>query len=141
MHIADMHLDKRNVHADQRVPQRDARMCQGPGVYDDGIDFVGSRGVDAVDERAFVVGLQVRERDREARALAGRRADDVGEGGAAVDGGLACAEEVEVGAIEYEDGFRHCEGWLGCDRGGAGENRGTQQGKELGGKQEGLEVS
>lgn len=107
MHITHMQLDKWNPHAQQRIPDRDRRMREGARVDDDAVDLVAGRGVDAVDEGAFVVGLEGLEGGVEGGGVGGAGRLDVGEGGGAVDVWFAGAEEVEVGAVEEEDGFAH----------------------------------
>lgn len=108
MYITHMQLDKRNPHAQQRIPDRDRRMRERTWVDDDAVDLVAARGVDAVDESAFVVGLVGLEGGVEGGGVGGAGRFDVGEGCGAVDVWFAGAEEVEVGAVEEEDGFSHC---------------------------------
>src|SRR4029077_15452408 len=69
--------------------------------------LLGAGGVDRIDDLAFVVRLQ--EFDLEgvaAGSLAATRLH-VLERGSAIGVGLARAEEVEVGAVEDVNGFRH----------------------------------
>lgn len=63
--------------------------------------------MDAVDDGAFGVGLEVGEGGAEGFGKGAGGGDDVGEGVGAVDGGFARAEEVEVGAVDEEDGEGH----------------------------------
>ena len=100
MHIADMDLHKRNRNPQQRIPDRDAGVREGGGVDDDTRGAVVAGGVQTVDDVAFVVGLEVREGDVESGGAGGEGGDDVWEGGGAVFGGFAGAEEVEVGTVD-----------------------------------------
>lgn len=61
MNIADMHLDKRPLARAQRIAQRDRRVRPRACVDHDARRAVCARGVDAVQQDAFVVRLQVRE--------------------------------------------------------------------------------
>ena len=112
-----MDFNKGDPNAKEGVAQRDGVVREGGGVQDDGVDgvrrvkavvgigigvsAVAGGGMDAVDQRALVVGLEVR--DLQVQSL-GVGVDEGGdylwEGSRAVDGGLAGAEEVEVRAIE-----------------------------------------
>lgn len=111
VHVADVHLDERDRHAQQRVPQRDRVVREGGGVDDDRVDALAARCVDPVDQRPLVVALEVREsvfaawggrvgrvgrglgvREREVGDLRDGLGLDVGQCGGPVDGGLACPE-------------------------------------------------
>lgn len=94
-----MHLNKRHRNPDQRVPQRNTRVRQPARVDDDGVDAFRARGVDAVDEGALVVGLEVDEGGAERGGEGDGGGGDGGEGVGAVDCGLARAEQVEVWAV------------------------------------------
>lgn len=61
MDIADMNLDEGNIHTRKSISNCDTRMCEGTWVNDDSFDLVYPRLVDAVDNCAFPVGLEVRE--------------------------------------------------------------------------------
>ena len=63
VHIADVHLDEGDVDAGQRVPDRDAGVCECAWVNHDGFDLVDTCLVYPVDYGAFPVGLEVRELD------------------------------------------------------------------------------
>ncbi len=65
---------------------------------------LGRGAMDPVDQLAFVVGLEVLEHHAERRRQFVEAGFDVGQGGAAVALGLAGAQEVQVGAVEDEDG-------------------------------------
>lgn len=57
MHIRNVNLDKRNVHARQGISDGDARVRVRARVDDDGVRLAARR-VDAVDYRALRVGLE-----------------------------------------------------------------------------------
>ena len=99
VHVADVNLYEGNRHGEQRIAQRHARMRECARIEDDEIG--GSRGLlDMVDEFRFRVALQ--RGQRVAQLLSGRRQllDNVGQRRAAVDPGLARAEQVQVRAIK-----------------------------------------
>lgn len=102
MHIGHMQLDKGNAHTQQRIANRHRGMCVRARVDDDTVDTAAG-GLDAVDDGAFVVGLE----GVEGAAVGGRDGAgvgyDVGEGGVAVDVWFAGAEEVEVWTVDEED--------------------------------------
>lgn len=106
VNITNVHLKERNRHSREGIAQRHARVREPAGVDDDELGGL-ARFVDAVDNGAFMVGLEVVHCEAEALALGFGCGDDVGERCAAVNGGLARAEEVQVGAVDEEDVFRH----------------------------------
>lgn len=134
MHVADVHLDKGDGDAQQRVAQRDRVVREGGRVDHDGVDALRARRVDPVDQRPFVVALEVRERVHwwrgggvagcagggEGRHLCDRGRFDVCEGRGPVDRGLPRAEQVEVRPVEQQDVL--C--WHGC--GGVGMRAGCE---------------
>ena len=85
-------------------------MREPAGVDDNAVDAVARSGVDAVDQRPFVVGLEGVQGGAETGRVGFTRGFDVRERGVSVDVWLAGAEEVEVRAVEEEDGFDH----FGC---------------------------
>lgn len=105
MHIAHMQLDERDLDAQQRIADRHRGVRERPRVDHNAVDG-SARRVDAVDDGAFVVGLEGVQRGAERGGLRLCGGFDVGEGRAAVDVWLAGAEEVEVGAVDEEDGLR-----------------------------------
>ena len=58
MHITNMDFHKRDSHACQCIPNRNARMRECARINHDGANVFISCGVDAVDEVAFVIGLE-----------------------------------------------------------------------------------
>ena len=102
MHIAHMQLNKRDIHPQQRIPNRHGRMRETTRVDNDSVNVV-TGCVDAVDQSTFVVGLEGVERCAHGGGVGGAGGLDIGESGVAVDVWFAGAEEVEVGAVEEED--------------------------------------
>lgn len=102
MNIAHMQLNERDTHAQQRIADSNGGMRVRAGVDDDPVDMT-ARGLDAVHNGAFVVGLEGVEGAAVIRGDIGAVGLDVGEGCAAVDVGFAGAQEVEVGAVDEED--------------------------------------
>src|SRR5881394_2314043 len=56
VHVADVNLDVRNRHADQRVTQRETRMRVRAGVHDGSVDFA-PHPMNRVDQLPFTVVL------------------------------------------------------------------------------------
>ena len=106
MHIAHMQFHKRDPHPEQRIPDRHGGMREATRVDDDAVD-VAAGCLDTVDQGAFVVGLEGVEGGVHGGGVGFAGGFDVGERGVAVDLGFAGAQEVEVGAVEEEDGFAH----------------------------------
>lgn len=95
-------------------------MRQAAGIDDDESALLAGC-VDAVDDGALMIGLEVAQLQAQTTRLGLGGGLDVVECGAAVDGGLAGAEEVEVGAVDEEDAFGHCSSVFrridsGCER-------------------------
>ena len=61
VHVAQVHLDERDLHRQQRVAQRDARVREAGRVEDDERDVAGRRLVDALDQLGFGVALERRQ--------------------------------------------------------------------------------
>ena len=78
--VREVDLDERDRHAGERVAQRDAGVRQAAGVDDDELDAFVARGLDPVDQRAFVVALEARERGAARRRVALQRRLDAGQG-------------------------------------------------------------
>jgi hypothetical protein len=58
MHIGEMHLDERNRHRRQRIAQRNAGMCVGRRIDDDGAHTLFACRMNALDQRPFMVALE-----------------------------------------------------------------------------------
>ena len=93
--VADVNLDRGPAAALDRVAQRVAGVAQRARVDDDAVVV---ELLDPVDERAFVVGLEVVERGAAAGGVVGGPLYDFGERRVAVDLGLALAQPAEVRA-------------------------------------------
>lgn len=108
MHITDMQLDKRDIHADQSVSDAHRSVGQSTWVDDDPVNVllavaVGAEAggfVDAVDDLAFVIGLVGCECEVELFGVRCGVGFDVAEGCVAVDLGFAGAEEVQVWPVD-----------------------------------------
>ena len=101
MHIRQVQLDGRHLGGADGVHQRQRGVGVGAGIEDDAV-LGTAGGVDRIDQRAFVVALREIKRHAERFGMGAAHRLDVGDGGAAIDLGLAQAEQVEVGAIEDE---------------------------------------
>ncbi len=60
--VRNMNLDKRNGYPGQRIAQGDTGMGEPARVDHDGIDAFAARGVDAINQFAFMVALEMGER-------------------------------------------------------------------------------
>ena len=59
LHIAEMHLDGGQFHGCNRIADRHGGVRVGGRIYDDAVDPLLQRGADPVNDRAFVIGLEV----------------------------------------------------------------------------------
>ena len=109
VHVGDVHLDEPGTVGDLRqgIPQRDRGVGEPAGVDDHGLAGVSGL-VDAVDQLALVVGLQEVDTDTEPGGVLGQTSLDVGQGGGAVDLGLALSEAVEIRTVEDQDAGHWC---------------------------------
>lgn len=58
VHIGHMALDKGDADTEQGVPDRDRSMRVAARIDDDCVDLFLTRLLDAVDDAAFVIGLE-----------------------------------------------------------------------------------
>jgi hypothetical protein len=75
-----------------------------------------ARLVNLVDQRALVVALETFNGKSQPLAMGHAFGLHIGQGGCTIDLGLACAEQVEVGAVEDEQGL-HGRVWVWWSRG------------------------
>ena len=101
--VGQVHLDEGDGHRSQGVAHGDAGMRVGSGVDDDERGPVGTGGLDAVDQRAFVVALEMVEGSPMPAGQVGQPGIDVGQRGVAVDLGLTGAQQVQVGAMNDQE--------------------------------------
>ena len=102
-----MDFDHRRADRLDCIVERDAGVGEGAGVEQHGLGADRLRFVKPINEMAFVVGLaQINLEAQFARAIF-EHAGKVIQRGRAVDLRLACSEQVEIGAVEDEDGIRH----------------------------------
>lgn len=107
MNIGDMTLNERNVNTQQRIANGDACVRECAGVDDNHVN-IASCLMNAVDDRALPIRLESVEFRAQVGTLLVAGIDDIVEGCAAVEMGLAGAEEVEVRTVDEEDAARHC---------------------------------
>ena len=111
LHGGDVHLHGRNGHRFYRIKQGDARVRVRTGVDDDAVHTVEIRLLDAVHERALVVGLVKRDQDLFFGAVGEDLLQQRVIGLCAVVRGLADAEKVEIRSVDdkqihVENSFR-----------------------------------
>jgi hypothetical protein len=73
---------------------------KGAGVDQDPGHPVAGGGMNPVDQRPFMVGLEGVDRDPEAGSKRGQSAIDVGQGGVPIDFRLARSEQIQIGAVQ-----------------------------------------
>ena len=103
VHVAQVHLDERDLHGEQRIAQRDARVGEAGGVEDDEGHVAGRRLVDPRDQLGLGIAL---ERRQVVPGLGGELRHplvDLVEGDLAVDAGFTGAEQVQVRAVQQQD--------------------------------------
>jgi mono/diheme cytochrome c family protein len=109
--IGQMHLDHRHAGQPQGVMDGDRGVTVGSGIDDDPAGR-RMRLLDPSDEFGLAVALA--RFDDEPESLGARRAArlELGQGLAAIDVGLPHPEQVQIGAVEDEDGLGHgCHVW------------------------------
>src|SRR5471032_1170269 len=146
-----MHFDHRHFAGHQCVANRYRGVGPGCRVNHDA-SATGAGAVDPVEQFAFVVSLAEFDFQPEFFRASPTQGGDVGQGFMAVGGGLAGAEQVEIGAVEHQHDGRHfgvspqlllvveikCTGWLiwSIDGGGSVRlsNRKSARGRVFGGR-------
>ena len=101
MHVGEVHLDKGELCAGKRIAKRDTGVCKSTWVDDYEVRALG-RGMNAIDELAFVVALKTLDIAAELCAEADQACIDVLQGAAPVNLRLPCAEEIEIGTVNDE---------------------------------------
>jgi len=101
--VREVDFDEGQGHGRQCIADGDAGVGVGGRVDDDELRAVAARGLDAVDQSAFVVALEAAQRGAGGVGDLAEFGIDLGEGLRAVDLGLAGAEQVEVGAMQDEN--------------------------------------
>jgi len=109
--VRQVHFDERDSRGQQGVTQRDAGVREGRRVEEDEADAVRRGAVDPRDQ--FVLGVALGEVEAVTFAESGL---DGGKRVGAVDPRLAGAEQVQVRAIEYQDGRHHAARLSGLAR-------------------------
>ncbi len=121
MHIRQVNLDKRNSHAGQRIAQRHAGMRVGGRIDDDEVHPFRPRGMDAVNQRPFMVGLERRQRDTGVGGVLRQCGVDIGQRGVPVRLRLARAQQIQVWPMQDQHlavAGRATDG-AGCSHGGS----------------------
>src|SRR6188508_3234026 len=103
MNVREMHLDERNLHGEQRVPERDARVREPGGVEDDEGHVTRGRLMDACDQVGLRVALERGEAMTRFRRELCHLLVDLLQADVSVQPGLAHAQQVEVGTVEQQD--------------------------------------
>lgn len=100
--VADMNLEKRDIHTQQSISDCDACMCESPRVDDDGVHFP-TRFMNAIQYHAFMIGLQVCKCDGFVGALLFGCLDYLRKRSRAICSRLTGTQEVQVGSVDKED--------------------------------------
>lgn len=104
--IGEVALDKGDVYGCKSVPQGNTRMGKCCGVKDDKVDAFGSGFVYAFNEFVFGVALQDLQMMAFFYAERSKFAVNVFQSIAAINFRLAAAEQIQIGAVKYQNG-RH----------------------------------
>ena len=102
VHVGQMHFDEWDAHREQRVTQCHAGMSKSRRVDQNKIHPFVAGGVYAVDQFILGIALQV---EQMVAGIAGSLFQvliDLRQGCCAVDARLAGAEQVQVGAVQYQ---------------------------------------
>ena len=97
-----MHLNEWDGNRRQRVAQCDARMGIRTGGNHDKPDAVKFRGVNAINQQAFSVTLETHQVDACLLGLIPQPVVDLGQRYGAVNGGFACAKQIQVRAVQQQ---------------------------------------
>ena len=114
VHVAEVNLDERDGHGQQRVPQRHAGVGQGAGVQQDEVHLAGGL-LDPVDQGGLGIGLEGLQLVPGGGGGGGRGLLDVGQGRGAVQMGFPPAEQVQVGAVEQQEPRHRIGVWIAGD--------------------------
>src|SRR5262249_22719646 len=104
--VRDMHLDERPLESLQRVEHGDRRERIAGRIEDDGVRL-RARGLDQVDQFAFMIGLMEVQRGAEKFREIPAAGLDGGKCGRAIDMRLPDPEEIEIWTIEDHEANGH----------------------------------
>ena len=136
VNVADVHFDRRNLHRDQRIMQRDRGVRIAAGVDDDSGYLFRVSLVNEIDQLALAVGLAALGLHAELRRRFRAELFDIGKLRVAVRLRFPRPQHVEVRAVEHIDrrgrGLGHPDSSKGgrAGRGVIGNN--AAKGKPLG---------
>ena len=106
MHIRQVNLDECYLRREEGIANRDAGVGIGRRVDDDEVDLVGPGLLDAIDDVALAVRLEGLQLYMLLLCKADQIPIDLGERIGAIDFRLACAEQVQIGAM-YDQNLSH----------------------------------
>jgi hypothetical protein len=101
------------AHRRQGVAQGDAGMGVAGRIDDDEAHALIARRLHAVDQLAFVIALEALQAHSRGLRPGCHGGVDAGQRGTAVNLGLAAAEQVQIGAVKYQNGSVAIVGGLG----------------------------
>src|SRR5580698_1282387 len=102
MRVGQVYLDEGQPRSQERIAQRDARVGKGPRVDDRERHALGAGAVHALDQLVFGVALEREQLVAELKGKRGAALLDGLQGVGAIDGRLARAEQVQVGAVQHQ---------------------------------------
>ncbi len=114
--VGQMHFNERNAYGCKRVAYGNAGMRVSSRIDDDVLRAIATGFLDAIDQSAFVIALEDGEFGTLRGGLLFESLIDVGQGKPAVDLGLACSEQVQIGAVQNQNALRHYENLVKTDR-------------------------
>ena len=100
--VAQVHFDEGDLHAQQRITKRNARMRESRGIEDDEGDVSARRFVNPLDQRCLGIDLEAGQIMASFGRQLRRPSRDLVQRNRSIDARLARAEQVEVRSIEQQ---------------------------------------
>src|SRR6202021_131760 len=106
VHIGNVDFDDRALKGTQRIEDGDRRMGEGGGIDDD-CGGAPAGAVNPVNDLVFAIALVKLDREPKFCSDAATIRFDIGKRLAAIDLGLALAEQIEIGTVQAHDDRIH----------------------------------
>src|SRR5690606_39092892 len=111
-----MYFNEGNVDGRERIPDRNTGMRVRGSVDDDVFRSIAPRFLDPIHQSAFMIALVRAQYGSPAVGQVLESLIDIRKSQRAVDLGLACAEQVEIGAVQNQNALRHYGIYVKTDR-------------------------
>ena len=102
--VGNVDFDDRAIEGVESIENCNGRMGIGAGIDDDGCGFLAGL-MDPVDQLMFGIALLEADLELQFRRQSAAVRFNIGQGGVAIDLGLALTQQVQIGAVEDEDRF------------------------------------